>query len=296
MTAFEDAEASAREDAVLEGLGGQRSQRTLLSPSEALNVLTVGASHDEAADGSPGGVVTGPHVSPYVNRTLPNISSAMGLGHRKAIKPDILMPGGREHVLASPQGGQLYVRPGNTGSRSGIRAAAPDPAGTLNKEMNTGGTSVAAALATRAAHQLYDALMDSENGSVLADADPAYRAVVVRALLVHAARWDESVASKLGSLYGPHGQGKHVERLDNVARLLGYGIPRVMDVMTCTPHRATMVDGEPITEREQAGQILHVAPPPPAPSDTPASSPAPPPARPRSRRSPAGPRRCAPPP
>ena len=59
ITAFEDAEASSREDAVLEGLGGQRSQRTLLSPSEALNVLTVGASHDEAADGSPGGVATG---------------------------------------------------------------------------------------------------------------------------------------------------------------------------------------------------------------------------------------------
>ena len=252
MTTFEDAEASSREDAVLEGLGGQRSQRTLLSPSEALNVLTVGASHDEAADGSPGGGVTGPQVSPYVNRTLPNISSAMGLGHRKAIKPDILMPGGREHVLASPQGGQLYVRPGNTGSRHGIRAAAPDPAGTLNKEMNTGGTSVAAALATRAAHQVYDALMDPENASVLADADPAYRAVAVRALLVHSARWDESVASRLGSLYGPHGQGKHVERLDNVARLLGYGIPRLMDVLTCTAQRATMVGYGRIESKQMA--------------------------------------------
>ena len=241
MTAFEDADASTREDAVLEGLGEQRSQRTLLSPSEAMNVLTVGAGHDEAAPGGLGGTATGPTVAPYLNGALPNISSAMGLGHRKVIKPDVLMPGGREHVLASPQGGHIHVRPGNPGSRFGIRAAAPDAQGSLDRETNTSGTSAAAALATRAAHQLYDALMDPQNGSVLADADPEYHAVVVRALLVHAARWDESVASKLGDLYGPHGRGKHVERLDNVARLLGYGVPIVADAMTCTAHRATMV-------------------------------------------------------
>ena len=207
MTGFEDAEESAREDAVLDGLGKQRSQRTLLSPSEALNVVTVGASHDEAPGGGLGGMGTGPLVAPYVNGALPNISSAMGLGHRKVIKPDILMPGGREHVLASPHGGQLQLRPGDPGSRFGIRAAAPHAAGGLDRETNTGGTSVAAALTTRAAHRLYDALMAPENGGVLADAEPEHRAVVVRALLVHAARWDESVASKLGNLYGPHGRG-----------------------------------------------------------------------------------------
>ena len=241
MTAFEDADASTREEALLEGLGEQRSQRTLLSPSEAMNVLTVGAAHDEAAPGGLGGMGTGPTVAPYLNGALPNISSAMGLGHRKVIKPDVLMPGGREHVLASPQGGHIHVRPGNPGSRFGIRAAAPDLQGSLDRETNTSGTSTAAALATRAAHQLYDALMDPQNGSVLADADPEYHAVVVRALLVHAARWDESVASRVGDLYGPHGQGKHVERLDNVARLLGYGVPQITEAMTCTAHRATMV-------------------------------------------------------
>ena len=241
MTAFEDADASTREEALLEGLGEQRSQRTLLSPSEAMNVLTVGAGHDEAAPGGLGGMGTGPTVAPYLNGALPNISSAMGLGHRKVIKPDVLMPGGREHVLASPQGGHIHVRPGNPGPRFGIRAAAPDTQGSLDRETNTSGTSTAAALATRAAHQLYDALMDPQNGSVLTDADPEYHAVVVRALLVHAARWDESVASKVGDLYGPRGRGKHVERLDNVARLLGYGVPRIAEAMTCTAHRATMV-------------------------------------------------------
>lgn len=252
MTAFEDAEESEREDAILEGLGQQRSQRTLLSPSEALNVLTVGASHDDAVNDSPGSTATGANVIAYVSRALPNVSSAMGLGHRKVIKPDILMPGGRESVFPISGGDQLQVKPGIPGARFGIRAAAPDPAGTLTKETHTGRTSAAAALATRAAHQLHDALIDPENGSVLADADPADCAVVIRALLVHAAQWDELAASKLGSLYGPQGRGKHVERLDNVTRLLGYGIPQVADVMTCTPHRATMVGYGRIKSNEMA--------------------------------------------
>lgn len=252
MTAFEDTEQTSREDAVLEALGEQRSQRTLLSPSEALNVLTVGASHDDAAGGSPGSTGAGSRVMPYENRALPNVSSAMGLGHRKVIKPDVLMPGGREHVFPIRRGDQLHIKPGIPGARGGIRAATPDPAGTLTKETHTGGTSVAAALATRAAHQLYDALMDPENGSVLADADPAYHAIVIRALLVHAAQWDKTVASKLGSLYGPHGRGKHVERLDNVTRLLGYGIPQVANIMACAPHRATMVGYGRIKSKEMA--------------------------------------------
>ena len=62
------------------------------------------------------------------------------------------------------------------------------------------------------------------------------------------------------------------------------------------PQRSLELDGEPLAQRDQVGQDLHVTPPPPAPADTPASSPARPPARPRSGRSPAGPRRCRSPP
>lgn len=241
VTELEDATPIAREEAVLDGLGRQRSKRTLLSPSEALNVITVGAAHEEAADGGGGPSGTGALLDPYANATLPNVSSAMGLGHCRAIKPEILMPGGREHVQVIWCADECSVRPGQPGQVFGVGAAAPDELGRLDREGNQSGTSVAAALATRAAHRLFDGLMDPENGGVLADAAPDYYAVVVRALLVHGASWCESTASKLGDLYGPHGQGKHMARLDNVARLVGYGIPCIADAMTCAPERATLV-------------------------------------------------------
>ena len=241
VSELENATPSSREDAVLDGLGRQRSKRTLLSPSEALNVVTVGAAHEEAADGGIGSNGTGTLLDPYGNASLPNISSAMGLGHCKAIKPEILMPGGREHVRAITGANGCSLLPGRAGRNFGVGAASPDEQGRLDRERNQSGTSVAAALATRAAHRLFDGLMDPENGGVLADADPAYYAVVVRALLVHGASWREATASKLGELYGPHGRGKHVARLDNVARLIGYGVPRMADAMTCTPERATLV-------------------------------------------------------
>lgn len=130
---------------------------------------------------------------------------------------------------------------GRAGRNFGVGAASPDEQGRLDRERNQSGTSVAAALATRAAHCLFDALMDPDNGGVLADADPAYYGLVVRALLVHGASWRAATASKLADLYGPHGRGKHVARLDNVARLIGYGVPRIEDVMTCTPERAMLV-------------------------------------------------------
>jgi Subtilase family len=236
-TQFEDAEPQDRERAVLEALGDQRARRTLLSPAEALNIITVGAWHEDQVNG---GGVNGRVLSPYRDGSLPNITSAMGLGHRKVIKPDIFMPGGRELISAQASGGGLIIRSAIPGRLYGLKTAIPDAGGRLNQEGLTAGTSAAAALATRAAHRLFDALMDEEGGSLLADVDPAYYAVIVKALLVHRAQWGEK-GDLLDALYGPHGQGKNVARKDNVSRTLGYGRPIVEEAMACAPNRATLV-------------------------------------------------------
>ena len=257
LTDFEEASSASRETAVLGALGKQRSKRTLFSPAEGLNVVTVGAGHDEA-DGAPR--YTGSSVDPYESALLPNVSSAMGLGHRKAVKPEILMPGGREHVLLLPRDKQLSIKPAEPGSAFGIKVAAPDRAGRLNLEGHQSGTSVATALATRSTHRLFEALMDPDNGAVLADADPRYYAVVVKALLVHRARWDEDIASKLREMYGPHGRGQHVARDDNVARVVGYGGPCVEESMTCAFNRATLVGYGQLRAKQMATCRLPLPP------------------------------------
>lgn len=107
-TSFEDAEPGEREQASLRALFDHKADRTLLSPAEALNIVTVGASHDDAVSGQRGAAA----VDPYDDGDLPNISSAQGLGHRKIVKPDIHLSGGREHVRFQASGKTLTTVPG----------------------------------------------------------------------------------------------------------------------------------------------------------------------------------------
>ncbi len=236
ITELEAATAEERQQAILNALGEQRSQRTLLSPAEALNVITVGAWHEDALNGAQPSHIT---YAPFVEEG-PNITSAMGLGHRKVIKPDIFMPGGRERFSMASAGMGLNIRPSLPGRLFGLRVAIPDAGGRLDQEGLTAGTSAAAALATRAAHRLFDALVDDDNGSILADVDPRYYGVIVKALLAHRARWGE-MGVLLEDMYGPIGRGTHVARRDNIARVLGFGRPIVEEAMSCTANRATLV-------------------------------------------------------
>lgn len=235
-TELDAATMTDRQIAILSALDAQRSQRTLLSPAEALNVITVGAWNEDAVSRASGsGIVYEPYV-----RAGPNITSAMGLGHRKVVKPDILMPGGREPFSIVSTGGQLCIRRVPPGRLYGLKTAIPDTDGRLDQEGLTAGTSAATALATRAAHRLFDALLDENNGGVLTDVDPMFYGVVVKALLVHRARWDD-LGKLLDGAYGPNGRGAHVARKDNIARVLGYGAPIVEEAMTCAANRATLV-------------------------------------------------------
>lgn len=235
ITDFEAASPVDRQRAILEALGDQRSQRTLLSPAEALNPITVGAWHEDAVESQQSSLVYRPYVDDG-----PNVTSAMGLGHNKVIKPDIVMPGGKEHLRPVSFGSGLIMNAAPPGRAYGLKAAVPDKDGRLDQEGLTGRTSAATALATRSAHRLFDALMDEENGGVLQDVDRRYYGVVIKALLVHRTRWGE-MGAELENIYGPKGPGTHIARRDNIARVLGYGHPNVEEALTCAANRATLI-------------------------------------------------------
>ncbi len=239
-TQFENANPTDREKAVLKALAAARYERSILAPAESLNSITVGAHHHDNVAPRP----TAPTaLDPFVDSTLPNVSSALGLGHRRMIKPDLYFPGGREHIRMKASGnGNLEVAVGAPQRLYGVRAAAPDPSGQgrLDQFTLTDGTSSATALATRAAHLIFDGLMDFENGSLLADIDPAFYAVVVKALLVHGSRWNGN-HELLKEVCGPADTRRHVERAENAARFLGFGIPDPTRALECTANRATLV-------------------------------------------------------
>lgn len=232
--AFETASPDARVRALYGALDAQKASRTLLSPAEAMNVLTIGAAHRDTV---PHGLSFADGMDAIGNSDLPNLSSALGLGHRRVIKPDLLADGGREHVRPASSEPHLHVEPASqTGRAFGLMAAVPDPLGDVSKTALTWGTSAATALATRAAHLVFDAVMDEDGGSMLSDTPPEYLPLIVKALLVHGSAWGDG-GTVLDGLFG----GKHHARKDNVSRFVGHGVLDVGRILECTAQRATLL-------------------------------------------------------
>lgn len=237
LAQVEDADGDAVSRAFVTSIRESRGTRALMAPAEGLNPLTIGAAHDDGF--APGRAAAGV-VVPYTLSGMPNVSSAMGLGHRRVIKPDLLFPGGRERLRLRSTN-PLVLRHPDTAQGCGLCAAAPDSGamGRLSQRTYMCGTSPATALATRAAHQIFDAMMDADGGSNLAEVEAVFHPVIVKALLVHGARWQPEAAALIGEIFGP--ADRHFERRDNISRLLGYGVPDIQRVLDCSPRQATMV-------------------------------------------------------
>jgi hypothetical protein len=230
--------------AALEFVFRQSRQRKILSPAEATNALTVGAL---AADRSP-------PISDATQRAvptrpdLPAAYSALGRGLRRSVKPDLLAPGGRQLFRrmrpqadapwipsSLQQVGHVVAVPGAPGSRSTTRLS---------------GTSNAAALTSRAAiviHTAVEQLKASAEGLHLRSIPTA---VLVKALLVHTANWEETTLHfARNALSGLLDQSRGTDQL---CGLLGYGTLRSARGVVCAPERATAVGGGLLSNGQRA--------------------------------------------
>ena len=238
-SAFTAAAPAAREKAVLAGLNAAKYQRSILSPGELVNALTIGAQHYDDLSSR---LTATTAVDPFDDTNLPNPSSALGLGYRRAVKPEIYFPGGREYLRMKRTGGGIDAGFGAPQRLYGLSAAAPDPSGRGRADQIalSDGTSSATALATRAAHRIFDALMDPDVPSSLREMDPAFYAVVTKALLVHRARWNGK-SDLIKEICGPVGPYRSHERAENVSRFLGFGVPNTDEAIECAANRATLI-------------------------------------------------------
>ncbi|VVE49435.1 hypothetical protein PAN31108_04609 [Pandoraea anhela] len=223
---------NAREGAAMRALVAVEGHRRLISPAESVNALTVGASYSDAADF--GGVHTRytlfpEHgVAPY---------SSIGPGYRRAVKPDILLPGGRglygERPMSPPEFTEVtgyWDTPRAPGQRTAVPGNGGDTAFTR-------GTSNAAAMATRGAafaHSVIEELR-AANASMLPS---RYDAALIKALLAHGARWGD-----LGTpILGARPDVEHWNaRKRLVSRYIGYGSADIPRALTCTEQRATLL-------------------------------------------------------
>ncbi|WP_081421238.1 S8 family peptidase [Burkholderia contaminans] len=230
---FKNMSLSARRAAVIEALEGSASLRTIFSPAEAVNAITVGASHSDAADKLNNNFL----IDPYDSDGFPSVINGIGLGYKRSVKPDILHSGGRALLAYGNGATGLHLYPGAAGKYFGQEVAGVKSTTSTTRAI---GTSNSAALVTRAAVQIYDNLekiIDSNSGfSVNKKQLPC----LVKALVVHSAHWGDA-GNYLESIIKPREGKKWKSRRTNVTRFMGYGLVDFSRVLNCTEHRVTLL-------------------------------------------------------
>lgn len=219
----------------LQGLIGNSVERRIIAPAESVNALTVGASHSDQCQ------VTGaPNLFDLFGSGGVSPISRVGHGFRRAIKPDILLPGGRvlyrEQIQANQA--QTVVRTVDSATAPGHKVAAPPmPGGALNVAAYCRGTSNAAALASRGAAIAFD-VIDQLRVSSGTSLPTSRDAVLLKALLAHGASWGSWADALLA--HRPD-LTDWIAQKDFVTRWLGNGPADVDRALTCAAERATMI-------------------------------------------------------
>ncbi|MFT3723897.1 MAG: S8 family peptidase [Hyphomonadaceae bacterium] len=239
VIAFEACNDADKAAVALRAMSQQLHSRRILAPAESINALTVGAHH---SDHFPPVAHLGPMVfDVWKNTGMSNVGSGLGPGFGNSVKPDVIAPGGRLHVtlMGFGAGHKLTPQTSNAAIVAGVSVAAPPaPAGIgLNNSARTVGTSVAAALLTGIAARAHEELEAAY--PAFANLPSAHRAALLKALIVHCARWT-SASAMIASILGPHAPTKSVARKDMIRRFLGYGLAEGQMVLDCATDRATL--------------------------------------------------------
>lgn len=234
----------AKESTIVKALYNDARHRRLLSPGESINGITVGSLHLDSSS-----VSNLEYARDLFAKTLPSPISAFGGGYRRSIKPDLIFNGGRV-LFVEPIGShenQIYnARP--LRNALGTQVAAPSPRfGEVNKTAFTCGTSNAAALISRMAGKCYDTLLEVFEEQAPDIAADLYITSLLKAMVVHGCSWGE-IGSRLQSVFQSSGDSLQIKKW--ISQWLGYGVPDVERVLTCTEQRATLLGYGQLNDEE----------------------------------------------
>ena len=219
-----------RDKSIIKWIHDNTRKLRLLSPSESMNALTVGATFDDES-----------HFIENARQTLPctkgtvNPISAVGKGLNNSIKPDIVFPGGRKSITENFRKPDLFSW-ALTQNEPGTQSAAPFTPGSSVKTAFTFGTSNAAALISHEASRCYDALLEVFE-EAKRELPTAYVALLLKAMLVHGAEWG-ALKDKLTQTLGLTTRNQYPDVLH---RFIGYGLPDIDRAIECAKKRITLI-------------------------------------------------------
>ena len=219
---------------VLKALVRDTRNRGILSPAESINGLTVGAQHKDLStqDNLHSRV-----LNPFSHHEFPNVISAHGHGYKKSVKPDVLLPGGKQllNIPNLPTDDSYGIA--NRIISPGQKVASPGTVqGVLDKTKYSCGTSNSTALTTRLAGELYETINELriEHNGLLLDQIP--KSVLLKALIAHGASWNTAK-----SLFEDTFDDNSHSIKSLITRLLGYGFVDTTFSKECSLNKVTTI-------------------------------------------------------
>lgn len=230
----------SQERRVLAAIFRDRRLRRVFSPGEAVNVVTVGAANRDA---SPPLELPDDALQLVQAPDVPTLYSPVGFGFRNSVKPEVMLPGGRQvHRISPADGGASAVSTSGTGP--GLLSAAPGLGGSTSSTAYFGGTSGASALATRqlawVLHRLGELRSHPDADPNLPD--PQYDPVLARALLVNAASWQGGETALRDAIPG-------INRRE-LTRVLGFGAVDSTRCLTSSSSRVLLLGAGTVSDRD----------------------------------------------
>lgn len=245
---FEDSGEEEQRDTVRVAMRASAYDRTLLAPAEALNGIAVGAVSKDLGNHTPfahAGII----ALEGDGDTRPQLTSALGLGLHRTVKPDLLQVGGHQEVRVFPNGEDSRLTVVEPSQRTGLIVASPR--GGDRATQKSRGTSPAAALTTRAILQAAEALTGEGGPYEGLELPRKNLSLLGRALAVNAARWPDEARDVYNDEYAFLGRGQHARAKEEVCRYFGYGV-LVPELMVQSPDNGVTMVGLGSIRKDQA--------------------------------------------
>lgn len=217
-----------KETLLIKSIINDNYKRKIIAPAESINAISVGAYNSDNYDGS---ILTNSYrVELLENSSQISPISRIGMGYLNSIKPDILLPGGKQLYRVNATNPNLF-NIDTSDLAPGHKVAYPDSKNSNQGVHFTRGTSNSAALATRFAARISEVLEGLSFESLTIPDD--FYPVIIKSLLVHGAINDNT--DILFNLIG----GTNKTR---ILPYIGHGfVFNENKVLTCTEQQVTLI-------------------------------------------------------
>lgn len=237
---YQNLTGEERQQQIYKYIWDNQALMKILSPSESINGVCVGAIHSDFSDSMRYSRLHDP-----IHNGYPASYSCFGGGYQGSIKPDMVMNGGKQLFnLLDVNSMPATLRVSFQSSAASPGQLTASGADSLNSYNATCGTSNATALTSRLCAEYLNDLRNSRNLHIPVE----YEAIAVKTMLLHSCSWGE-IGQSLAAKYVPQ-----IPRLKKKETLkwIGHGLPNPDISSFCTEQRVTLMGYGELSEGTQS--------------------------------------------